>query len=385
VNLIPAADMPHTIAFNEKGAEELPLDSGDFPGFFDKALEHFRWREVEAEVGARRAAGELAGTGVAFFLEESGRGPRDGAEISVDTSGAVEVVTGGASVGQGFETAMAQICAEALGVDYRRVRVVHGQTDRIAHGIGAHAARASVLTGNAVHATAVKLRGLALSYASELLQTPAAELDIVDGVVRRRATRGAPPPSGPSIALGELARRVRPGSDLLAGRNPGLTARDWFTTEHTVFPFGVHFAVVRIDAGTGRVAVERLMVAYDVGRAVNPMMLEGQLVGGAVQGLGGALYEEFTYSENGDPLAVTFADYLMPTLAEVPAIETLITEDAPSPRNPLGIKGGGEAGINAVGAVIAGAIDDAIGMPGAVTELPVTPRRMREMLRRAGL
>jgi aerobic carbon-monoxide dehydrogenase large subunit len=383
-NLIPAMEMPYTITFNEKGAEELPLDSGDFQGFFDKALAHFRWREVEAKVAARRLAGECVGTGVAFFLEEAGRGPRDGARISVDTSGAVEVVTGGASVGQGFETVMAQICAEALGVDYRRIRVVHGQTDRIAHGIGAHAARATVLTGNAVHVTAMKLRALTLGYASELLQTPAAALAIVDGVVCRCAAPGGAMPPGPSITLGDLARRVRPGSDLSAGRNPGLTAGAWFTTEHTVFPFGAHFAVVRVDRETGRITMERLAIAYDVGRAVNPMMLEGQLVGGAVQGLGGALFEEFTYGENGDPLAVTFADYLMPTLGDVPAIETLITEDAPSPRNPLGLKGGGEAGINAVGAVIASAIDDAIGIPGAVTELPVTPQRLRAILRKAG-
>src|SRR5271168_2536984 len=191
-NLVPAAEMPYTITFNEKGAEELPLDSGDFLALFDKALAHFRWREVEAAAKARRAAGELVGTGVAFFLEEAGRGPRDGAQISVDSSGAVEVVTGGASVGQGFETAMAQICAEALGVDYRRIRVVHGQTDRIAHGIGAHAARATVLTGSAVHATAVKLRGLALGYAAELLQTPASDLDIIDGVVRKSGMPGGP-------------------------------------------------------------------------------------------------------------------------------------------------------------------------------------------------
>ncbi len=378
-NLIPAAEMPYTIAFDEAGAEELPLDSGDFAGLFDKALAHFRWRDAETAAAARRASGEFVGTGAAFFLEEAGRGPRDGASISIDAGGAVEVLTGGASVGQGFETAMAQICAEALGVDYRRVRVVHGQTDRIAHGIGAHAARATVLTGNAVHATAVKLRDLALGYAAELLQTPAAALEIVEGVVRRRAM-----PEGPSIALGDLARRVRPGSELVAGRTPGLTAQAWFSTTHTVFPFGAHFAVVRVDAGTGRVTVERLAIAYDVGRAVNPMMLEGQLVGGAVQGLGGALFEEFTYGENGDPLAVTFADYLMPTLHDVPGIETLITEDAPSPRNPLGLKGGGEAGINAIGAVIASAIDDAIGIPGAVTQLPVTPQRLREILRKAG-
>ena len=279
---------------------------------------------------------------------------------------------------------MAQICAEALGVDYRRIRVVHGQTDRIAHGIGAHAARATVLTGNAVHVTAMKLRALALGYAAELLQTPAAALDIVDGVVCRRAAPARATlrshRSRSAISRAACGRAPTCWRDAIPASRP----KPGSTTEHTVFPFGAHFAVVRVDAETGRVTVERLAIAYDVGRAVNPMMLEGQLVGGAVQGLGGALFEEFTYSENGDPLAVTFADYLMPTLADVPAIETLITEDAPSPRNPLGLKGGGEAGINAVGAVIASAIDDAIGIPGAVTELPVTPQRLRAILRKAG-
>ena len=378
-NLIPGAEMPYTVAFDEPGAEELILDSGDFPALLDKALAHFKWDDVLADVKRRRAGGEAVGTGMAMFVEESGRGPADGAKISIDTDGAIEVVTGGASVGQGFATAMAQICAEALGVDYARIRVVHGRTDRIAHGIGAHAARATVMTGGAVNATALALRAKALEYAAELLQTPAAMLDIVDGVVRRRDAQG-----GPSIALGEIAARVKPGAELLHGRAPGLSAEAWFHADHTVFPYGAQFAVVRVDRDTGHVTVERLMIAYEVGRAVNPMMLDGQLVGGAIQGVGGALLEEFTYDANGDPLAVTFADYLMPTLRDASPVDVLIAEDFPSPRNPLGLKGGGEGGINAVGAVIAGAIDDAIGLPGAVTRLPVTPQRLRELLRRAG-
>jgi carbon-monoxide dehydrogenase large subunit/6-hydroxypseudooxynicotine dehydrogenase subunit gamma len=327
-------------------------------------------------VKRRRAAGEAVGTGMAMFVEESGRGPADGAKISIDTDGLVEVVTGGASVGQGFATAMAQICAEALGVDYARIRVVHGRTDRIAHGIGAHAARATVMTGGAVNETAIALRAKALQYASELLQTPAEQLDIVDGVVRRTGAGG-----GPSIKLGEIAARVKPGAELLHGREPGLSAEAWFHTDHTVFPYGAQFAVVRVDRDTGHVTVERLMIAYEVGRAVNPLMLAGQLVGGAIQGVGGALFEEFAYDRNGEPLAVTFADYLMPTLRDAPPVDVLIAEDYPSPRNPLGLKGGGEGGINAVGAVIASAIDDAIGMPGAVTRLPVTPQRVRDVLR----
>ena len=376
-NLIPGAEMPFTVEFDEPGAEELVLDSGDYPALLDKALAHFKWDEVLADVKRRRAAGEAVGTGIGLFVEESGRGPADGAKISVDTDGMVEIVTGGASVGQGFATAMAQICAEQLGVDYSRIRVVHGRTDRIAYGIGAHAARATVMTGGAVNETAIKLRQKALQYASELLQTPAEMLDIVDGIVRRRGSDG-----GPSIALGDIAKRVAPGAELLHGREPGLSAEAWFHTDHTVFPYGAQLAVVRVDRDTGQATVERLMIAYDVGRAVNPMMLEGQLVGGSIQGVGGALLEEFTYDQNGEPLAVTFADYLMPTLRDAPPVDVLITEDAPSPRNPLGLKGGGEGGINAVGAVIAGAIDDAIGIAGAVTRLPVTPQRLKELLRR---
>jgi len=376
-NLIPGSEMPFTVEFDEPGAEELLLDSGDYPALLDKALAHFKWDEVLADVKRRRAAGEAVGTGIGLFVEESGRGPADGAKISVDTDGTVEVITGGASVGQGFATAMAQICAEQLGVDYSRIRVVHGRTDRIAYGIGAHAARATVMTGGAVNETAIKLRQKALQYASELLQTPAEMLDIVDGIVRRRGSDG-----GPSIALGDIAKRVAPGAELLHGREPGLSAEAWFHTDHTVFPYGAQLAVVRVDRDTGQATVERLMIAYDVGRAVNPMMLEGQLVGGSIQGVGGALLEEFTYDQNGEPLAVTFADYLMPTLRDAPPVDVLITEDAPSPRNPLGLKGGGEGGINAVGAVIAGAIDDAIGIPGAVMRLPVTPQRLKELLRR---
>jgi carbon-monoxide dehydrogenase large subunit len=377
-NLIPGIEMPFTVEFDEPGAEELILDSGDYPALLDKALKHFQWDEVQAEVKRRRAVGEAVGTGIGLFVEESGRGPADGAKISVDTDGTVEVVTGGASVGQGFATAMAQICAEQLGVDYARIRVVHGHTNRIAYGIGAHAARATVMTGGAVNETALKLRQKALQYASELLQTPADMLDIVDGVVRRRGSD-----VGPSITLADIARRVGPGAELLHGREPGLSAEAWFHTDHTVFPYGAQFAVVRVDRDTGQATIERLMIAYEVGRAVNPMMLEGQLVGGSIQGVGGALLEEFTYDQNGEPLAVTFADYLMPTLRDAPPVDVLIAEDFPSPRNPLGLKGGGEGGINAVGAVIAGAIDDAIGMPGAVTRLPVTPQRLKELLRNA--
>src|SRR5947209_3668386 len=292
-------------------------------------------------------------------------------------SGWVEVVTGGASLGQGFETVMAQICADALGADYRRIRVVHGRTDRIAHGIGAHATRATVMTGSATHVAALKVRALAIEIAAQLLQAPGAELTITQGrVVRQDA------PAGPSLELGEIARRLASGSELLNGREPGLAAEGWFHTEHMTYPYGVHIAVVAVDRGTGAVTVEKYLIAYDVGRAVNPMLVEGQLVGGMAQGLGGALCEEFRYDEHGEPLSVTFADYLVPVLHDIPGVDVLLTQDAPSPRNPLGLKGAGEGGVNAVGAAIASAIDDAIGQPGAIVALPVTPSRLKALIDR---
>jgi CO/xanthine dehydrogenase Mo-binding subunit len=146
----------------------------------------------------------------------------------------------------------------------------------------------------------------------------------------------------------------------------------------------MHFAVVRVDRATGGVRIERYVIAYDIGRAITPALVNGQIVGGFAQGLGGALLEEFTYNERGDPLATTFADYLLPTLRETPPVEVLLYEDCASPLNPLGIKGAGESGITGVGAAIASAIDDAIGMPGAIRQLPVTPQRLKQILNGQG-
>jgi carbon-monoxide dehydrogenase large subunit/6-hydroxypseudooxynicotine dehydrogenase subunit gamma len=376
-NLIRCEEMPYRRAFDQAQAEDLLLDSGDFSGLFDKALRKLDWPAMRTSIAERRRNGEAVGVGFSVFFDESGRGPADGARVTVDASGDVELITGGASVGQGFETVMAQICADALGVDYRRVRVIHGQTDRIAFGIGAHASRATVLTGNGVNAAALNLRAKALTYASELLQYPANELDIVDGCVVTRGNR-----LGPSITLAEVARRVVPGAKILAGRDPGLTAEGWYNTDRLCFASGVHVVVVCVDRETGKVAIERYVVAQEVGRAVNPMLVEGQIVGGCIQGIGGSLYEEFSYSSTGDPLATTLADYLMPTSREAPSVEALIVEDHPSPFNPLGLKGAGEGGINGVGAAIAGAVDDAIGHSGAMTQLPVTPQRLRGFLKR---
>jgi aerobic carbon-monoxide dehydrogenase large subunit len=331
-NLISKAEMPYARALDVIDTE-LVLDSGDYAGLLDQALARAGWAALQEELKARRAAGETVGAGLAFFVEKSGLGPVDAATVSVAADGAVEVVTGAASLGQGVETVLAQIAADALGVDYRRVRVVHGHTERIDRGYGSHASRTTVMTGSAVHVAASKARE-------------------------------------------EMRAAVA------AGRGPACSATGSFRSEHMTYPYGVHIAVVRVDRETGGVEVERYLAAFDVGRAVNPMLVEGQIVGGVVQGLGGALLEEFVYDAQGSPLSVTLADYAMATAHEAPGIEVLLTEDAPSPLNPLGLKGAGEGGVNPVGAVIASAIDDAIGVSGAVTRLPVTPQRLKAMIDR---
>jgi carbon-monoxide dehydrogenase large subunit/6-hydroxypseudooxynicotine dehydrogenase subunit gamma len=378
-NLIAKAEMPYARPLATLGTE-IVLDSGDYAGLLDQSLAAIKWSELTGDLARRRAGGELVGAGLGIFVEKSGLGPFDGVRMSVDAAGLVEVVTGAASIGQGVETVVAQICADALGVDYRRVRVVHGRTDRIAFGQGAFASRVTVMTGEATRLAAVEVRAKAIEVAAELLQQPADALDIVDGKVVRKGTA-----AGPSMTLGEIAKALEPASKLRGTRAPGLSAEGWFYTDHMNYPYGVHVAVVRVDRETGGVTIERYLMAYDIGRAVNPMLVEGQLAGGFAQGIGGALLEEFLYDERGEPLSVNFADYLMPTAREVPAFDVLLTEDAPSPLNPLGLKGAGEGGINPVGAAIASAIDDAIGFPGAVTRLPVTPQRLREILKRVKL
>jgi len=373
-NLIAKEHMPYHLPLEVLG-EEIHMDTGDYAALLDKVLAAADWDNLQASLTQRRAAGELVGAGLAMFIEKSGLGPSDGVRIAVDGAGTIEVVTGGASLGQGFETVMAQVCADALGVDYRAVRVIHGQTDRIAYGIGAHASRATVMTASATHNAALKLRAKALEYAAVMLQAPVDVLAIHDGRVVRTDRE-----AGPSISLGDIANGLAPTSKTRGGREPGLTAEGWFDTEHQVYPYGTHLAVVRVDRETGGVAVERYIIGYDIGRAINPALVKGQIVGGFTQGLGGALYEEFIYGEGGDPLSTSFADYIMPTARETPPVEVILTEEAPTPLNPLGIKGAGESGITGVGATIASAVEAAIGMPGAIRALPITPQRLKQIL-----
>ena len=319
-NLIPPDAMPFDRRVSTLGTH-LVYDSGDYARLLDRLLDHIGYETLRETLAQRRRGGELVGLGVGMFVEKSGLGPFDDVRVRRLEDGGVEVITGAASVGQGMETVIAQICAEVLDVDYGKVTVRHGQTDMIGRGMGAFASRVTVMTGVAVY-----------------------------------------------IAATELAETGQP-------------AEATFNTDHMTYPYGAHAAVVRVDGETGGVTVERYVVAYDVGRAINPMLCEGQIVGGVAQGVGGALLELFAYDADGQPLATSFMDYLLPTVTEQPPVEVLLSEDAPSPLNPLGVKGVGEGGTTACGAAIAAAIDDAIGLPGAVTELPATPELVRSLIR----
>jgi len=370
VNFIDPTDMPFSRYY---GALETPAiyDSGDYGRLLDRLLSHVDIDQLAFDLSERRAKGELVGAGLAYYVEKSGLGPYDDVRVELDSDGSVEVVTGAASVGQGVETVIAQICADALGVDYRTVRVTHGQTDRIARGLGAFASRVTVMTGAATFDAASRLKQILCESAAGLLQSPIEALEIVDGRARVAAE-----PHGRSVSLAEIAVAAigTSGSDT-------VSAEATFEAEHMTYPYGIHLVVVAIDPETAGVTIERYVVAFDVGRAVNPMLIEGQIAGGVAQGIGGALHEEFVYNADGQPLAANFVDYLIPGVLETTTVESLISEDAPSGTNPLGLKGAGESGINASGAAIASAIDQAIGRPGAITRLPVTPARLHAILR----
>ena len=355
LNLVPASAMPYDTGTHTDG-HPVVYDSGDYERLVELTLERFdrerwlRWRD-EAEPPLRR------GVGIALFVEKSGIGRWDYARVELDPHGRVTVFSGGASIGQGLETVLAQICADGLGVDYGDVSVVHGDTAVVPDGMGAFGSRATTLGGSAVLNSAASLRARLLERASEQLEIAASDLTLKDG---RIVARGA---ESRSISLGELGEP--------------LAEEATFESEDMTFPYGVHCAAVEVDTETGAVEIAAYTVGYDIGRAVNPLLVDGQIVGGAAQGVGGALLEELVYDDEGQLVAGSFMDYLLPTSGETPPVDVLITEDAPTSRNPLGAKGAGEGGAAAVGAAVANAVADALGTE--PLRLPLTPGRIVDL------
>ncbi len=347
-NLIRPEAMPFVYDLGE-GAMPIVYDSGDFPAFFERLLDVGCLAD-ERERAARTAGRERIGVGVAISVELGALGPFEEATVHVADDGSAVIRAGVGSLGQGIETALAQIAAEALGLHHERIEVRFHDTADVASGFGSYASRSAVFAGNAVAAACEVL----LARAAEALGVPAGEIEARDGAAW----------AGGAVfrlsALGEVTGR--------------------FDKSAPSYSFGASLSVVAVDAVTGKVTPLRHVVAADVGRAINPALVEGQLAGAAMQGIAGALLEEAPYDEDGQPLAVSFADYRLPTLAEAPEIVPLVIESAVA-GNPLGLKGAGEAGIVSAGAATANAVADALGAAGAhVVEVPLTPQRVAALV-----
>jgi aerobic carbon-monoxide dehydrogenase large subunit len=369
-NLLRAEDLPHHRDLPVLG-HPVEIDAGDFAGMLDAAIERSGYDEWVREAEAARAEGRAVGTGIAYFLEKSGGGGFERARVSVDEQGRVRVAAGGATLGQGIETVLAQVTADELGVEPGEIDVTVGDTDLVSAGGGSWASRSTIFSGGAVRMAAGAAAERARDVAAELLEAAPGDIRLQGG---QAVVAGSPERS---VALGEVAAACDAASAGRRGEEPGLTAARTFVDAPMTYPYGVHLAQVEVDPPTGGVRVRRYFIGYEVGRAVNPALVEGQLVGGAAQGLGGALMEAFRYDADGQPQCTSFMDYLLPSAAEVPPVGTHVREDAPSPGNPLGAKGAGEGGVDGAGAAVAAAVEDALGVARAVAAVPVMPEDVR--------
>ncbi len=374
-NLLDAEDLPVHRPLPVVG-HDVEIDVGDFGGLLEHALRtapHDAW---EREAAMARDAGRLVGVGLAVFLEKSGGGGFETVHVAVEEDGSARVAAGSATLGQGIETVLARVVGLELGIEPADVDVSVGDTGRVGSGAGSWASRSTIFAGGAAlraaQATADRVREIA----AERLECAPEDVWLAGG---RAHVVGAP---ARGIALGEVAAACDPVSAARRGHEPGLGATRTYAGSPMTYPYGVHVSMVEIDPGTGGVRPLRHHIAYEVGRAVDRRLVEGQLVGGAAQGIAGALLEEFRYDETGQPQATSFMDYLLPTAAEVPPVTVCIREDAPEPGNPLEAKGAGEGGTTGAGAAIAAAIDAALEMPGAIRRLPVRPEDVRALAAR---
>jgi carbon-monoxide dehydrogenase large subunit len=376
-NFIPPEAMPYDLGTATHGSP-IVYDSGDYPGLFGWALDRVSYDELREEQARARRAGRHLGIGLSYVVEKSGLGPWESARVLVDGTGRVVVHTGTPSVGQGVETVFAQVCADVLGVRYEDVTVRHGDTDALPDSVGAFGSRGTVMGGNAVLGAAERVRDKILAVAARELEAHPADLELRDGAVHVRGV------SDRALTLREVARAASVTRALAAGAEPGLEALHYHAQEKMTYGHGLHLAVVEVDGETGVPHVLRYAVAYDVGRAINPMLVEGQLVGGLAQGLGAALHEELAYDDAGQLVAGTLMEYHLPAAADMPPLELWIREEDPSPTNPLGVKGAGEDGIVAAGGAVANAVADALALLGVeIRSLPLRPSRLRELIRAA--
>jgi len=337
-NLIRPSEMPWSIGKLVPYEPPSEYDNGDYPAIFDKALEAFDYARLARQEG-RQADGKLHGVGMACFVESSGAGPAETARVVVRKDG-FDVYVGSSSSGQGHETSMAQILADELGVPMDGIRVFHGSTGIVPNGYGTYHSRAIVMGGSAILLAARKLKA-------------------------------------------ELAHRSH-GAPIDYAAFAGEEAMATFEQSKRTYTYGAHLAHVAVDPQTAQVEVLRYLSVEDIGRAINPLIVHGQAIGAAVQGLGAAFLDEFKYSEDGQLLTGSLADYLLPLATDFPVVEALTFENSPSALNPLGVKGEGEGGIVAVGGAVANAVASALQPLGVeITALPMSLDNLSAAIRAA--
>jgi aerobic carbon-monoxide dehydrogenase large subunit len=361
-NLIAAAEMPCAAGIPYRDGTPMVLDVGDVPRSLTLAAERAGYADWRERQQTFRAEGRYIGIGMATYVEGTGIGPGERVEVVADGSGDVRVIVPLPCQGQGHPTTLAQICADRLDFPLSRITVIQGDTLGILHGGGTIASRVATVVGNSVDQAARSLRDLLIRRAAEALEADPADVEIAN---ERLSVRGA---AQKSISLAELAA------------DGPLACEGEFTPPAVTFASGAHVAVVDVDPRTGMVRVLKYVAAHDCGRMINPAIVEGQVIGGIAQGIGGALLEELVYDDYGQLLTGSFMDYLPPRTTDMPDID-IVHLETPSLRNPMGIKGVGEAGAIAPPAAIANAVEDALAPFGAaVTRCPLSPHVVAQLV-----
>ena len=392
-NFVQPEEFPYDVGLVFQDGLPTIYDSGNYPASLKQALEMIGYADFREEQRAARDRGQFLGVGIGCYVEGTGIGPYEGAHISIDNLGEVHVATGVSTQGQGHETSFAQIISEALSVPVEKVHVTTGDTNRFQWGTGTYASRAMVVAGNAIGLAAEAVKEKALKVASFVLEAAPEDLELVDSHVR---VKGFPSRSISLAALSIASNPIRysygaqaadlpailptrPGSPLPPGEEPGLEAIRYFSPQHATFASGVHAAIIEVDINTGIIKIRKYVVMHDCGNLVNPLIVEGQIYGGVAQGIGGSFYERMDYDDNGQLLNANYMDFLIPYATEIPHIEVDHIE-TPSPINPLGIKGAGEAGCIPVPALMAAALEDALAPFGvSVDRMPLTPDDIRKL------
>jgi carbon-monoxide dehydrogenase large subunit len=369
--------MPYTKQLTARGGRPVVLDSGDYLACQQDALARAGWREFPERRRAARAQGRWLGIGLANFVKGTGRGPFEVVTVRIGASGRVHVYTGAAAMGQGTHTMLAQIVAEQLGGDLACVSVTAGDTAGTSLGFGGFNSRQAVTAGSSAHVAAVKLRDKVLAIAAHRLEVAPQDLEIAGDRVR---VAGAP---ALALSLAEIARAAAgtAGVPLPPGIAPGLEASEQIVIDDMAYANGSAVAEVEVDVETGGVVVRNLALAHDAGRMINPMIVDGQVIGGAAHGLGNALFEWMGFDDNCQPTTTTLGDYLLVSATEMPAQVHVLHRESPSPLNPLGVKGVGECGVMPTAAAIVSAIEDALSeLDVRIAQAPIRPHELLALI-----